>query len=114
MNADRIEIKDVVKVIEKDFRISDDNSLIPAIDSEKMDEFRKYLTEKLSYLLDNKYDTLINVLYRIDVNEEKLAKLFAEAKRESIPEVLADLIIERQIQKIRFRQKYKSLNNDQI
>ena len=110
MNEDNYPIKAVVILVEKDFRISDSDSLIPANDSVRLDEFRKYLTGRLAYLLENKYETLINVLYRIDVNEEKLAKLFAETKSESIPESLADMIIERQIQKIKFRQKYKSEN----
>jgi len=62
----------------------------------------------LTYLLENKYDALINILYRIDVNEEKLAKLFSETNRTFIPDALADLIIERQLQKIKIRQQYRS------
>ncbi len=58
--------------------------------------------------MDNKYDLLINILYRIDVGEEKLSKLFSGANRENIPVALADLIIERSIRKAEFRQKYKN------
>ena len=63
--------------------------------------------EKVSFLLDNNYDFLVNTLYRIDVSESKLREVFSGKDRQNIPEVLADLIIERQLQKIRFRQKYK-------
>jgi hypothetical protein len=108
MSEENFPVKDIVNVIEQDFRIADSDSLIPAGDVDNFEALKAYLTEKLSYLLDNKYDKLVNVLYRIDVNEEKLAKLFADTNREFIPAALADLIIERQIQKIKFRQKYKS------
>jgi hypothetical protein len=95
-------------VVSNDFKITESESLIPEIDSRTLEEFKAYLTEKLSYLLDNKYNTLINILYRIDVNEEKLRELFAVRNRENIPYELAELIIERSLQKVKFRQKYKN------
>jgi hypothetical protein len=42
------------------------------------------------------------------VSEEKLSELFAEQNRDYIPAALANLIIERSLQKVRFRQKYKN------
>lgn len=97
----------VSNVIEKDFQVKEDDSLIPAVDVLNFDELKKYLTEKLAFLLENKYDVLINILYKIDVSEEKLSELFSGSNRDSIPETLAELIIERQLQKVRFRQMYK-------
>jgi len=41
------------------------------------------------------------------VNEEKLNELFGSKNRAYIPAALADLIIERQLQKIHFWKKYK-------
>lgn len=73
-----------------------------------MEEFRNYLIGKLTYLIDNKFDLLLNVLYRIDVDEEKVKKLFAPDNREFIPGALADLIIHRQLQKIVWRERYKN------
>lgn len=107
MNEQNIIVTDVAKVIAKDFQVAGSDSLIPVKEVETIDRFKKYLTERLTYLLENKYDVLINILYRIDVNEEKLAKLFSEKKRDSIPEALADLIIERQLQKAKMRQQYR-------
>ena len=51
--------------------------------------------------MDTNYEKLINILYRIDINEDKLNELFDSKNREFIPEQLAELIIERQIQKVR-------------
>jgi len=50
---------------------------------------------------------LVNILYKIDINEKKLSQLFSGKNRDSIPATLADLIIERQLQKIKLRKLYK-------
>jgi hypothetical protein len=107
MDSNKTDITAVTKVIAKDFQVGESDSLIPAADLATLEELKIYLTEKLTYLLENKYDTLINILYKIDVSEEKLSGLFSDTNREFIPEVLAELIIERQLQKVKFRQLYK-------
>lgn len=100
------EILSIQKFVSKDFIKSDFSSLIPSNDFEKLEEFRKYLTQKMKDLLDNNYNLLINTLYRIDISEKKLAELFSSKNKEYIPEKLADLIIERQIEKLYFRKRY--------
>lgn len=106
--AENTKVTEISESISKDFMIGNSNSLIPVADFINLDELRLYLSQKLSYLMDNKYDSLINILYRIDVGEEKLSKLFSGTNRENISAALADLIIERSIQKAEFRQKYKN------
>lgn len=101
------EISSLQKFVSKDFIKNDYSSLIPNNDFERMEEFKKYLTEKMKDMLDKNYNLLINTLYRIDINEKKLAELFSSKNKESIPEKLADLIIERQIEKINFRKRYR-------
>jgi len=101
------QINEIVKFVEKDFLINENISLIPSARLESLEEFRKYLTEKLKYLLDEKFDLLVNILYRIDINEKKLSELFSGQNRDFIPSTLADMIIERQLQKIRLRKLYK-------
>ena len=107
MESDKQPFEEIVKFVEKDFLISENDSLIPSTNLESLEEFRKYLTEKLKVLLDEKFDALVNILYRIDISEKKLSKLFSGDNRDSIPSVLADLIIDRQLQKIRLRKLYK-------
>lgn len=101
------EIKSLQKFVSKDFIKDDETSLIPNNDFERLEEFKKYLIEKLNDMLNNNFNLLVNTLYRIDISEQKLAELFGGRNRENIPERLADLIIERQIQKIQFRKKYR-------
>jgi hypothetical protein len=107
MDKEKQQVVEIVKFVEKDFLISDNNSLIPSADIASLEEFRKYLTERIKILLDEKFDTLVNILYRIDISEKKLSQLFSGKNRDSIPASLADLIIERQLQKIRLRKMYK-------
>lgn len=104
------EVSSVQKFVSKDFVKNDYSSLIPNNDFEKLEEFRKYLTEKMKDMLDKNYNLLINTLYRIDISEKKLSELFSSKNKESIPEKLSDLIIERQIEKIEFRRRYREGN----
>ena len=71
MENEEKHVNEIVKFVEKDFLIDDRNSLIPSADLVSLEEFRKYLAEKLKYLLDEKFDTLVNILYKIDISEKK-------------------------------------------
>ena len=101
------QLTEVSKFISDSFTLDESKSLIPNSDFKTLEEFKKYLTNKLAELLDTKYDTLINILYRIDVGEDKLSELFSGKNREYIPAALADIIIDRSLQKVIFRQMYR-------
>ena len=104
------EIFSLQKSVSKDFMKGDSSSLIPNTDFTRLEEFRTYLTEKMKDMLDNNYNQLINTLYRIDISERKISELFSSKNKESIPGKLADLIIERQIEKINYRRRYREGN----
>ena len=72
-----------------------------------MEDVRLFLIERISKLLESNIDLLLSALYRIDVYEHKVKHAFATSPTDQLPEILADLIIERQIQKIHIRQSYK-------
>ena len=107
MKEEKKQVNEVVKFVEKDFFVSGENSLIPSADIDTLEDFRKYLTSKLKHLLEEKFELLVNVLYKIDVSEEKLSELFSSENKDYIPASLADLIIERQLEKIKLRKLYK-------
>jgi len=102
------EAREVSKLVYNQFSLNGFNSVLSKDEFDNLSEFREYLAEKLTYLLENKYDLLIKTLYLIDINENKLHELFAIDNKENIPAVLADLIIERQLQKVHFRNLYKA------
>lgn len=85
-------------------------STVPANDDSSL---RNLLIEKIRYLLDNDFEKLLNVLYRIDVNEEKLKKLLTDFSESDPAIVIADAIIERQRQKLESRKKYCSDTNSE-
>jgi hypothetical protein len=75
-----------------------------------LEELKKYLTEKIAVMLEKNFDLLLSSLYRIDIDEIKVKELFSGKRRENIPERLASFIIERQLQKLYYRNQYKSKN----
>ena len=89
----------------------DRQALVRAFDSTveetmSMEDVRLFLIDRITRLLESNVDLLLSALYRIDVYERKVKQAFQTATPHQLPEVLADLIIERQIQKIRIRQSY--------
>ncbi len=62
------------------------------------------LTEKINFLILNDFNKLIYILYRADINEQKLNKLLAENKQEDAGKIIAALFIQRQLEKIKSRE----------
>ena len=72
-----------------------------------LEDVRAFLIDRINNLIKNNMGLLMSALYRIDVSEQAVNQIFATASPEQIASALADLIIERQIQKIRIRERYK-------
>lgn len=67
------------------------------------------LAAHLEYLIYNDFNGLLSILYRMDVSEEKLKNALANKKEnQSTGEVIAELLLERQKQKIKFRREYNN------
>ena len=61
----------------------------------------------INKLIDKDFNKLVNLLYRIDISEQKLKiALQNEDKTISSGKTIAKLIIERQLQKLEFRKKF--------
>jgi hypothetical protein len=61
----------------------------------------------INELIDKYFNKLVNLLYRIDISEQKLKiALQNEDKTISSSKTIAKLIIERQLQKLEFRKKF--------
>lgn len=65
-------------------------------------DVRFWLEERVLHLLNNDFNALVNLLYRIDVYESKAKTCFGKQNRE-IAECLAELIWERQMEKAKRR-----------
>jgi len=71
-------------------------------------ELEELLAEKVNTMIQTDFGALLQLLYRIDVNEVRLRRLLQENAGEDAGRVIARLIIERQWQKIETRRQYRS------
>jgi antitoxin component HigA of HigAB toxin-antitoxin module len=71
-------------------------------------ELKEKLAQIISYLLDHDFEKLLWILYRIDVDEEKAKHLLSQHLPDQAPEILADLIIQRQIKKDELKKQFNS------
>jgi hypothetical protein len=60
---------------------------------------RAWLAHKLNELIESDFARVIQILYRVDVNEQKLKSLLQQHTERDAGEIMADLLIERQNQK---------------
>lgn len=82
---------------------------IPA--SVSQEELREKLALHINHLINTDFEKLVFYLYRIDVDEIKMRNLLEHREGENAAELIADLIIERQIQKRKSREENKLNNN---
>ena len=75
--------------------------------------FVTFLTDKINFLIVNDFNKLIYILYRADIEEQKLNRLLVENKKEDAGKIIAALFIQRQLEKIKSREEnIANSNND--
>lgn len=67
---------------------------------------KEKLIEFINNLIQNDFQKLIAILYKVDVSESKLKLLLREGVGEDAADIIATLIIEREMQKIETRKKF--------
>lgn len=82
------------------------------IDEKSKEKIREQLIHLLNELINKDFHALIQLLYRIDVNEKKIRLYLNENSDKDSASVLADLIIERQIEKRESRKKFNQKNDE--
>jgi hypothetical protein len=87
----------LINNLEKDFAF--EKPLLP--DQNDLAIIRQHLINRVKKLIALDYQKFLNSLYQIDVNEKKVREIIHSKNRINIPERLADLIIERQIQRVK-------------
>jgi len=89
--------KEIVTYINETFSLE--------INEYSYDNIKNILASKINDLIKNDFNKLIQLLYRIDIDEIKLKKLLKDKSDMDAADTIALLIIERQIQKIKYRQR---------
>ena len=75
------------------------------------DLLKELLSSHINFLIQSDFQKLVSILYRVDVNESKLKHLLKENQGFDAVNIITDLIIERELQKIRSRQEYRNDEN---
>ena len=79
---------------------------------QKRQSLKTKLAVYLNDLLLHNFQLLVQLLYRIDVSEQKLKQLLQNNKDTDAAAIIADLIIQRQLEKQKLREQFKSDNTD--
>ena len=78
---------------------------------------RQLLVNRINELVNNNFQKLILILYRMDVSEIKLKQLLKDNPGTDAGLIIADLMIERQAAKIKSREQYskrdENINDDE-
>jgi len=75
-----------------------------------MEELKLFLSAYISHLISNNPDKLVSILSRVDVSE-KILKANLQNQEENASSIMAQMIIERQMEKIKTRERYRSSDN---
>lgn len=79
----------------------------PALPQEERSILKEQLKEAVSHLLLYDFDRLVYVLYRVDVSEKKLKTLLQQYPQADAADIIADMLIERQLEKVKTREQFK-------
>lgn len=76
------------------------------------EELQIQLAAYFNDLIKNNFEKLIAYLYRIDISEQKLKSLLQELPQQDAGKIIAALVIERQLQKIKSRELFRQQETD--
>ena len=102
---DKIDMVELQSVIVKDLHLEKEEEMLT---SENIEMFRDKLIQVINLLLHTDYHRLLNAMYRLDINEKLFREAFSGMHSPNVAARLADLVIEREKEKIETRKKYKS------
>lgn len=92
-----------LKLVQKDFNLPE----APDLEEDPFLTLRAYLTNVVSQLLTEDFNGLLSRFYRIDLSEEKVNEVL-HGPSTNVAEGLADLILEREKEKVITRTRYSS------
>lgn len=72
------------------------------------EELFDQIEPQIKKLIDSNRSKFLGILYRIDLNDEQVKKAVNENSSEPFSEIITDLIIKRELQKVVIRNHYKS------
>ena len=95
------------ELISKDLQMDEEEFLVSGEEKIDLNILHKKLSILVAYLLENDMHRLLNAMYRLDVSEAKFHQAMQSDSKEDAAFRIADLIIEREMQKVKTRLHYK-------
>lgn len=86
-------------------------ALTNSLTAENKEPLKEQLTAYINDLIANDFPSLVQLLYRVDVDEKKLKVLLQQKQDTDAAIVISELIIERQRQKKEMKQRFKKSGN---
>lgn len=77
-------------------------------------ELKEKLAVFIHDLINHDFNKLVSILYRVDINETRLKKLLEQNPSEDAGLMIAELIIERQTQKMHSREHFRQKGENSI
>ena len=71
-----------------------------------LENLHQYLSKQIAYMLDREFEKLMQIFYRMDLNEVQVRKIIFGDSSPNVAQELATLVIKRQIQKVETWEKY--------
>ena len=102
-------LKKVVVQLKKDFNWFSFEITFEGNQESPYQELYNQILPLIEELLNDDYPKLMAVLYRIDLDEEFLNRKLKENSQADTDEVITDLILKRELQKVIIRDMYSSL-----
>ena len=91
--------QDIIPLLNKELSLELSDKL-------SISELEQQLTNHINHLINTDFEKLVYYLYRIDVNETKMKQLLQQQGGENAAQLIAQLIIDRQLQKIKSRAEH--------
>ena len=72
----------------------------------------KYIELRVQHLIDTDFQCLLQILYRLDVNEKELKINIEKTAPDKVPRLIAEMILKREKQKIKTKEQYRQFQSD--
>ena len=92
------DIRQAVEIISRELTI--DASADPEV-------FLARLSGVISEMIDNQFSRLVLLLYRLDIDEEKLKEILLQHRADDSGNVISLLIFKRQLEKLKSRREFR-------
>jgi hypothetical protein len=103
MNISETE-KQVVQLLSGDFSLDNDHFLSVQDGNQELKDKLKIV---IDHLLQTDFEKLLSIMYRLDINESRFKNVISGMYGNDVSGTLAEIVIERELQKVETRKKYK-------